>query len=308
MSARAHRPQSVCIDLEAKGHTFSYRLEIDHDRRGRARIEREEVSVKDQALYQYDGEHVALMSPDASEGGGYLYENRHSPLSTLPRDVSPEMSSFLEEIRKLWVIRPVPQLMAATSRADVQWLEPNLSNFADWLRDLIQDDPQIADRIGRNLREVLEGFSGFSFEPIGPGSKQARTLLVRFRAGRRAPMGSSGIALDELSDGQRVLVALYTLLHYVVGRGYTLCIDEPENFLALPEIQPWLDEVRDMAVRSSAQVFLVSHHPRVVDLLASSHGYWFDRRGTGPVRASRVQVTDGGVSVSTLVERGWLNG
>jgi len=87
-------------------------------------------------------------------------------------------------------------------------------------------------------------------------------------------------------------------------------VDEPENFLALPEIQPWLDALHDhMEDRDLCQALLVSHHPKVINFLTSDAGIWISRKGeNGPSRPQTVseQGQDGGLSVAQLVERGWI--
>jgi len=69
--------------------------------------------------------------------------------------------------------------------------------------------------------------------------EQNRLLKVRFQG--KTGDSPSEYRLSDLSDGQRTLIALYTILVASTAGGentYTLCLDEPENFLALPEIQP----------------------------------------------------------------------
>jgi predicted ATPase len=198
--------------------------------------------------------------------------------------------------------------MTADSRTEDPWLNPNLSNFAGWFRNLFLEERKITNRIARSLRPVLDGFQEFT---LPSESLRSRTLRVRFKEGTLPADAPLGFALDDLSEGQRVLIALYSLMHYVAGTGRTLCIDEPDNYVALPEIQPWLDALRDTAMEHNGQVFLISHHPRVIDLLAPGRGFWFDRVGTGPVRVKRIsekKVTVGGISISQLIERGWLHG
>lgn len=128
----------------------------------------------------------------------------------------------------------------------------------------------------------------------------------------------------KLSDGQlrclrdasqkplrhRVLIALYTLIYCTQSEDYTLCIDEPENFLALPEIQPWLMQLYDFCSEGKTQALLISHHPELIDMLASSVGYWFDRQQNSPVRVKRISNdndNDTGLPISELVARGWIH-
>jgi len=76
----------------------------------------------------------------------------------------------------------------------------------------------------------------------------------------------------ELSNGQRAIIAPRTLLHCLPEQGAALCVDEPENFLALPEIQPWLDALYDRVEDERPRALLVSHHPRLINRLAEDAG------------------------------------
>lgn len=119
----------------------------------------------------------------------------------------------------------------------------------------------------------------------------------------------NGYKLNELSDGQRALIALYTLIHCLPESGATLCIDEPENFVALPEIQPWLDELDALCSEGPHQSLLISHHPRPINLLAREAGLWIDRSGSAsPTRVRPVGAAgeETGISMDQLVERGWI--
>ena len=89
-----------------------------------------------------------------------------------------------------------------------------------------------------------------------------------------------------------------------------MCIDEPENFLALPEIQPWLLKMADKAEEKACQVFLISHHPELINYLAASKGYWFEGVSGRTIRVHAIHADDEtrpGLPISELIARGWLN-
>ena len=111
---------------------------------------------------------------------------------------------------------------------------------------------------------------------------------------------------DQLSNGQRTLVALYTMLHAAVGPEMTLCVDKPDNHVALPEIRPWLDELVEKARGTGCQCLLISHHPELIDALATDHGVHFFREGRGPARVQPFKWTDdGAIRSAEVVARGW---
>jgi hypothetical protein len=91
-------------------------------------------------------------------------------------------------------------------------------------------------------------------------------------------------------------------------------LDEPSNFLGLPEIQPLLVRLEDSALEGLFQVVLTAHHPIAVDFLAAGYGLWLEREPTGPAKAFRVHLTDASMDdkstlrVSDLIARGWVSG
>jgi predicted ATPase len=283
-------PQRFTIEATLAGTPFTYEPIVEHDRRERAWIAGERVHGGGQLLYEFDGEQVRLAAGTGRRNEARLpFKGQISPLALMEADPASPLARFQQWLHGLWVIRPVPQSMQAMASGETSWLLPDLSNFSAWFQDVVQEHPRIAARIMRSLKPVLPGLQDYT---LASESARTRTLRFLFRTRRCQGGGPAGFALDELSDGQRMLVALYALLHMVVGRGRTLCIDEPDNYVALPEIQPWLDELRDLVADQGGQVLLISHHPRAIDLLAARYGLWLDRKGTGPVTAERIAIED----------------
>jgi predicted ATPase len=95
-------------------------------------------------------------------------------------------------------------------------------------------------------------------------------------------------------------------LIYCTPDNSVICIDEPENFLALPEIQPWLKKLYDECDERGLQILIISHHPRIINFLASDSGYWFSRENN----LTRIQKisseNESSLSIAELVERGWI--
>ena len=154
----------------------------------------------------------------------------------------------------------------------------------------------ISQRLAESLRQdVLDGFLGYRFSHQGEGAYN-----LKFEFGYpdsdsvRESKGFS-LGLDQLSTGQRTLVALFTILHAAVGPDLTLCIDEPDNYIALREIQPWLVELTDKVRDSGGQCLLISHHPELIDYLAADYGTRFFRENGGvPVTGPGGLISNGG--------------
>src|SRR5208337_1143119 len=116
-------------------------------------------------------------------------------------------------------------------------------------------------------------------------AKEAGLDVRVLQATMRSPNGKAvELPFSALSEGQRALIALYVLLNCAVDKEGTLLIDEPDNFIALAEIQPWLMKLLDRVDEQSAQVILVSHHPELLDQLADQGGVPLDRPDGGETR------------------------
>jgi ATPase subunit of ABC transporter with duplicated ATPase domains len=109
-----------------------------------------------------------------------------------------------------------------------------------------------------------------------------------------------------LSDGQRVLIALYSLLFGLKDEGVSLFLDEPDNFVALREVQPWLMALTDLAGEGIEQAVLISHHPEIINYLAASSGRWFERESNVPARVrDKPKAVAEGLTMAEAVARGW---
>ena len=175
---------------------------------------------------------------------------------------------------------------AMEERADREEREPDseLENLAGWYRHLVQTFPgENVEFIG-SLKDALTGFQTLRFSSDEHGRLR---LWADFTGpGKR----NISYALSELSDGQRYLIALYMILHFLIARGQTVFIDEPDNFIALREIQPWLLAAEAAVEDHKGQLILISHHPELLNQWASAYGLRFFREENGQVRTRKFKV------------------
>jgi predicted ATPase len=171
----------------------------------------------------------------------------------------------------------------------------DLSNYVAWLNYWNNENSEGVFSVVTELKEIINGFSSFKFSQFG-----AKKIL-------EVKINKQTYRIDELSDGQKALAALYTLI-YCVPENSLIFIDEPENFLALPEIQPWLNALRDQCAERNIQSLLITHHPSLINLLAPNSGYWFSREnGYSHTRIEKIaKQDDGGLSLAQLIEIGWI--
>jgi hypothetical protein len=71
-------------------------------------------------------------------------------------------------------------------------------------------------------------------------------------------------------------------------------------------------QIADKAEDEPCQVLMISHHPELINYLAASKGYWFERLNgravrVHPIKSDNLEETTLGLSVSELVARGWIS-
>jgi len=299
------------IEISGNGGVYHYRLEICHPVRGRTpRVEKEVLRFGESTLYESYRDKAQLYRDNGSIGPEVMTDWNRSGLSILqPRPDSQLLTWFKKRMARIWVLNFYPERMAFESREENEFPEKDLSNFVSWLRHLSQEQQDDIHRTAQVLRDgALPGFESFRLAADG---ENRRVLFVKWRVGEPGNSGEGNTVefrFDELSDGQRVLVALYTILCCAVQKDTTLCLDQPESYLGLPEINPWLDRILDASEEHDCQLMLISHHPELVNALAANAGFWLERTGGGPTRVSRVTDDDqSGLSPAELIARGWLH-
>jgi ATPase subunit of ABC transporter with duplicated ATPase domains len=73
---------------------------------------------------------------------------------------------------------------------------------------------------------------------------------------------------EQICEVEREIPRL--ILNFLMNRGDTVFLDEPDNFISLREIQPWLLAAEEAVEDHSGQLILISHHPETLNQWASS--------------------------------------
>jgi len=296
--------QAFELEIRGNGGIYKYELAIEHNEiRPSTRVHCERLWFDNKPLLNFEDGKARIFGDDHSEGPTYPFDSFNSLISSLPpRHDNTRLTWFRERMSRFIIVQLNPMMMPGTSNREESQLDVRAENFVSWYRHISQNQGTTAD-IASDLKELMEGFRYFRFAKTGEEQHLLHLYFSKEKDGR------DGIEyrFDKISDGQRALIALYSIIHHAKYQDYTLCIDEPENFLALPEIQPWLTRLWDLCSDSDLQALLISHHPEYINYLASSAGWWFYRGSNLPVRVKRITEDEEGVPISELVARGWID-
>jgi ATPase subunit of ABC transporter with duplicated ATPase domains len=155
------------------------------------------------------------------------------------------------------------------------------------------------------LKPVMDGLEGMLFERIGESSKELRFMFDFSDDESSIQRTGFPVPFDRLSDGQRCLAALYTSVLLAENEECSFLWDEPDNYVSLREIQPWLAAIRDLVEERGRQYVVISHHPELINALAAEHGALIYRDSSGPARVKPFEQQADGVSPAEIVARGW---
>ena len=295
--------QVVEIEALLDQEVYLYRMEIRYSPEEKLpSLIVERLTVSGTPAFEFvDGE-VHLFTNDGVKSPLLRWKTTKSALHLAQFSTS-HVGRFLEWIETLhcFQIDPYPGEMDETADSEDRLPEYDLSNLAPWYRHLVQVDPEGNARFLSGLEESLNGFQTLRFSTEHGG---VRKLRADFSAEGKKVL----LSLSELSEGQRMLIGLYMVLHFVVAKGHTVFIDEPDNFISLREIQPWLLQAEAAAQDNKGQLILISHHPEILNQWAQECGLRFFREENGHVRTEPFKTDpDGLLQPSELIARGWEN-
>jgi len=289
---------TVKLDDEAD---LTYRVEVEHEKESRqARIVLESLKAEQSPLFEFRKGEVQLYRDDHSLGAQYSAEWSESAMARVAaRPVNQRLTRFLDFMRGVSVCALDPKRFQAETIAEEPLLQSDGGNLASWYRHQIQERQDLVINVVEALRKVLDDFQSIRMERVG---SEVRAFIVVFE-GRN---GRYELRLDELSDGQRALIALYALVH-LAGDQDVLFLDEPDNYLSLAEIQPWLMALSDTCGTRPRQAILCSHHPELIDYLGGEAGVLLKRESSGSITTRRLSEipVEAGLKLSEIIARGW---
>jgi len=293
------------LSLSLGKETYFYKLTIEHDaNRERMRIKEERLEHGKHPLFIFKDGQAQLYRDNYKEGPTYPFDWTQSGLGVLnERPENRKLTRFRKEVGNWIIVHPCPPLYQEESRGEDEFLTWHMENFASWYRRSAQENMGAATQLFGDLREMLPGFDSLSMVESG---ERSRVLKAVFRS-ENGDAKPHRYNFGQLSDGQRGLIALYALMTLVPTESkFSLFIDEPDNYLSLREIEPWLKSLVDLCGDTVEQAVIISHHPKVIDYLGKGSGRWFSREAEGPVRvSSEPKAPVDGLTLSETVSRSW---
>jgi predicted ATPase len=295
--------QRFALDAELDENSYSYELKLDRpDDWTKPQVVCEILRVNGAPIFEFIAGQVQLYGDELGKKAKYPFDWSRSALATISPTEEKDnhkLMRFKRSVENILCFRINPFAMNLRAEGEDASPEQSLSNFAAWHNYFDKKHPHEKELLDRSLRSALDAFDALVQENAG---QEVNLLKARFTREAR----SVSIGFDELSDGQRNLISLYAILRFVVAKGGTVILDEPDNFISLREIQPWLMAVDDAIEDHGGQVLIISHHPELINQWAPNYGVRFVRDGMGPARVEKFHGDpDSLLPPAELIARGW---
>lgn len=229
--------------VDSKVHVYSIAFELPQ--------EGKELLVLDEKL-EVDG--GIVYTRDASEGA--LRVNRS--LVALPiiqlRKYRPP-GAFKEWLGLAVILRPIPDLMPGEFKGETREPHPWCTNFSGWFAGVLGSRPSAYARLDEHLKQIMLDLGDIQ------RSKDLRGLIVQFSNGQ----ANMTLPFEDLSSGEKCFMICALLLAANHAYGPLLCFwDEPDNYLALDEVQHFIMALRSEFQKTGGQFIATSHNPEVI--------------------------------------------
>lgn len=213
---------------------------------------------------------------------------------------------FTQAIWQIYFLKINPAIMTSQVKKAESRPANDLSDFASYYIYMLQQKQGRMFEMMQHLRDSIKDFDSFAVEEDFEEGRRNLQVNCKQLNGKRGAANLIKYGFEEMSDGQRALIALYTLLFCTLDTNVTLIIDEPENYVALRELQPWLMLLQDRLEEYGGQVILISHHPEFINALAPGNTTVFEREDNGPVRIKPFsEKMVAALSPAEIMARGW---
>ncbi|HET6250926.1 MAG TPA: AAA family ATPase [Tepidisphaeraceae bacterium] len=253
------------VDLQLKDRKYSYVLALEMPESFReVRVVEESLSVDGTAVFTRKLAQVTLRATASFNVDWHIIAltviNERPPGNAI-QTVRDFLASTI-------LLTPEPSRMTGYSDVAELQIDVTASNIASTLRALLEQKPAAYSVLDKHIRERIADFSSLEFTERGESGKQ---LIVKFD--RTEPLDFS-----MLSSGEKCFALAAVILAVQDKIGSVFCMwDEPDNHLALTEVNQFVAGLRKIASRGEAQLIVTSHNPEAIRAFSDENTFVFLR-------------------------------
>ena len=268
---RVDVPARFEIEVELNAKIYQYAVAFDFPEGSRELgVLEEKLAVGGKPIFTRQGAQVVLPETVGKEQEKETQFLINLDLVYLPiiheQSATDPLFIFKQWLARMLILQPIPGLISGDSTKET--LEPNLhvTDFGAWFSGLLAYTPSAYAKIDEYIRQVMPDLKDIKNPAIG---RDARSLIVHFSQdqGVGSPITFPEpveVPFEDLSDGEKCFMICALVLAANTAYGPLLCFwDEPDNYLALPEVQHFVLALR-RAFRSGGQLIATSHNSEAI--------------------------------------------
>jgi ATPase subunit of ABC transporter with duplicated ATPase domains len=167
--------------------------------------------------------------------------------------------------------RPIPSLILGISEQET--LQPNTqgTDFGAWFAGLLAYAPAAYGKIDHYIKQVMPDLRDIRNPLIG---KESRSLEVQFSN----DLGDLTVPFADLSDGEKCFMICAMVLAAKDAYRPLVCFwDEPDNYLALPEVGHFTMALRK-AFETGGQFIATSHNSEAIQSFSDENTLFLYRK------------------------------
>ena len=254
-------PMRFEIEVELESGVFQYAIAFElPEGLKELRVLEERLAVNAKPVYTRIRAEVHLWkAPQGQEVEAGVWIDWH--MLALPilqeQSTTDPLFIFKRWLARMLILRPIPALIGGDSSLETS--EPNreVTNFGAWFSGVLAYAPAAYSTIDEYLKQVMPDLKDIKNPVVGTDS---RSLVVQFSNDQ----GTLSLPFEDLSDGEKCFMICAVVLAANVHNGPLVCFwDEPDNYLALPEVGHFVMALR-RAFQTGGQFIATSHNPEAI--------------------------------------------
>jgi len=265
---RTDAPMRFEIEVELNASIYQYVIAFEFPEGFKElRVLEEKLAVNEEPIYTRAQAQVHLGQKQGAELMKEANFRIDWHMVALPivqeRSRTDPLFIFKQWLARMLILRPIPRLILGDSDQETLQPNPQVTDFGAWFSGLLAYAPAAYSKIDAYLKRLMPDLKDIKNPVVG---KDSRSLVVQFSADQGSPraLQSLSVPFEDLSDGEKCFMIAALVLAANDAYGPLICFwDEPDNYLALPEVGHFLLALRK-AFQPGGQFIATSHNPEAI--------------------------------------------
>lgn len=220
---------------------YEYEMAVGMGKNGRLVVETEILKKSGSVVFSHEAE--ALFSDDR-----------------LMLPLRKDARAFCAMLADWILVMPIPSMMKS-GRTNSDKLDFDGGNFIVWLKRILSERPDAQGIFDRELHIALPDCISYAWNDTTMDPTEE--LYLTF--GEGADVSPHTIAMGDLSDGEKISVLGAALIALAQDGVRFLCFwDEPDNYLAVSEVQGFITRLRKYLRIGGCQLIISSHNVETI--------------------------------------------